>query len=78
VSSETGAGVDPGDPDLASGPEVMRSGGAQPPVTGDAAVDEALGRLHDSAVAGDLDAQAAAGDAVHQALQARLSDLGGG
>jgi hypothetical protein len=50
----------------------------EPPVTGDAAVDDALGRLHESAVAGDLDAQVAAGEAVHRALQDRLSDLGGG
>ncbi|MEO7233990.1 MAG: hypothetical protein ABIW80_01305 [Lapillicoccus sp.] len=50
---------------------------AEPPLTGDPAVDEALGRLHDSAAAGDLDAQSDAGEAVHRALQDRLGDLGG-
>ncbi len=49
----------------------------EPPLTGDPAVDEALGRLHESAAAGDLDAQSDAGEAVHRALQDRLGDLGG-
>jgi hypothetical protein len=48
-----------------------------PPLTGDPAVDEALGRLHESAAEGDLEAQSVAGEAVHRALQDRLTDLGG-
>ena len=45
-------------------------------VTGDALIDAALRNLED-APADDLDAQIAAGQRVHQTLQARLSDLGG-
>ena len=48
-----------------------------PPATGDPDVDQALSRLHANASTGDLDAQADAGEAVHRALQDRLSDLGG-
>ncbi len=47
------------------------------PLTGDAQVDAALGRLHDSAESGSLDEQAEAGEAAHRALQDRLADLGG-
>ena len=47
------------------------------PHTGDAQVDAALARLHDSAESGSLDEQAEAGEAAHRALQDRLADLGG-
>ena len=47
------------------------------PLTGDAQVDAALARLHDSAESGSLDEQAEAGEAAHRALQDRLADLGG-
>jgi DNA polymerase-3 subunit gamma/tau len=45
-------------------------------VTGDAVIDAALQSLQE-APADDLDAQVAAGQRVHQTLQARLSDAGG-
>ena len=47
------------------------------PHTGDAQVDAARARLHDSAESGSLDEQAEAGEAAHRALQDRLADLGG-
>jgi hypothetical protein len=47
-----------------------------PPETGDIVVDAALRDLA-SAPADDLDAQLAAGEAVHRTLQSRLGDLGG-
>ncbi len=65
---------DPGSP---VAEDVERAPVEDPPLTGDAAVDEALGRLHESAVDGDLEAQGVAGEAVHRALQDRLTDLGG-
>jgi hypothetical protein len=43
--------------------------------TGDPVMDAALQEL-DAAPADDLDAQIAAGERVHRALQSRLSDLG--
>ena len=46
------------------------------PLTGDAGVDEAVARLRE-AVAGPLDGQVAAYDAVHRALQDRLADVEG-
>lgn len=46
------------------------------PRTGDAGVDEAVARLRES-VAGPLDGQVAAYDAVHRALQDRLADVEG-
>ncbi len=48
-----------------------------PPGTGDAHVDAALHRLHDSVGSGSLDEQSEAGEAAHRALQDRLADLGG-
>lgn len=48
----------------------------QPPQTGDAGVDDAVALLRD-AVAGPLDGQVAAYDAVHRALQDRLADVEG-
>ena len=47
-----------------------------PPETGDIVVDSALRDLAASPV-DDLDAQLAAGEAVHRTLQSRLTDLGG-
>ena len=47
------------------------------PPTGDAQVDAALARLHDSDESGSLDEQAEAREAAHRALQDRLADLGG-
>jgi hypothetical protein len=69
------AGVDePGE--WAAEPQAHRP--AEPaPQTGDAQVDAALARLHDSAESGSLDEQAEAGEAAHRALQDRLADLGG-
>ncbi len=46
------------------------------PETGDLVIDAALSDL-DSAPEGDLDANIAAGEAVHQTLKSRLADLGG-
>ena len=43
------------------------------PHTGDAQVDAALARLHDSAESGSLEEQAEAGEAAHRALQDRLA-----
>ncbi len=48
----------------------------RPPVTGDAAVDEALGRLA-VGTAGSLEEQVVAFDAVHRTLQDRLADVEG-
>ncbi len=48
----------------------------RPPETGDPVIDDALAELA-AAPADDLDAQLAAGEAVHRTLQARLHDLGG-
>ena len=45
------------------------------PETGDLVIDAALSDL-DSAPEGDLDASIAAGEAVHQTLKSRLTDLG--
>jgi hypothetical protein len=47
------------------------------PVTGDDVIDAALARLEASS-SGSLDEQIAAGEEVHQRLQGRLADLGGG
>ena len=49
---------------------------AQPPVTGDAAVDAALADLA-TAAAGPLEEQVVAFDAVHRTLQDRLADVEG-
>jgi len=46
------------------------------PRTGDEAVDAALADLEQGARDDDLDAQVAAGERAHLALQARLDDLG--
>ena len=46
------------------------------PQTGDPGVDEAVARLRE-AVAGPLDGQVVAYDAVHRALQDRLADVEG-
>ena len=46
------------------------------PRTGDAGVDEAVAHLRE-AVAGPLEGQVAAYDAVHRALQDRLADVEG-
>lgn len=43
--------------------------------TGDAAVDEVLGRL-DAVIGEPLDAQIEVGEQVHRVLQGRLVDLG--
>jgi hypothetical protein len=59
-------------PPTSTGP----AGAATPPETGDVIIDTALRDLADAPV-DDLDAQLAAGEAVHRTLQARLSDLGG-
>ena len=53
-----------------------RREGRPPPQTGDPVIDAALRDLADAPVA-DLDAQLAAGEAVHRTLQSRLTDLGG-
>jgi hypothetical protein len=71
LSDEDGAAPGPEQSQQASSPV------EEPPLTGDPAVDEALGRLHESAAEGDLEAQSVAGEAVHRALQDRLTDLGG-
>ena len=47
-----------------------------PPETGDPVIDTALHQLTEVPV-DDLDAQLAAGEAVHRTLQSRLGDLGG-
>lgn len=60
--------LDAASADLADLPEAPR--------TGDNGVDEAVSRLRE-AVAGPLDGQVAAYDAVHRALQDRLADVEG-
>ena len=57
---------------------IVRDDGAagEPPVTEDAAVDEAVARLSASANA-PLEEQVAAFDAVHRTLQDRLADVDG-
>jgi hypothetical protein len=51
---------------------------AAAPHTGDDVIDSALARLERSATSGSLDDQVEAGEHVHQTLQGRLADLGGG
>ncbi len=46
-----------------------------PPRTGDTAIDEALGQLHDIPPT-DLDGQARVGQRVFDVLHSRLDDLG--
>ncbi len=46
-----------------------------PPRTGDAAIDDALGQLHDIPAA-DLEGQARVGQQVLDVLRSRLDDLG--
>ncbi|HEY7717170.1 MAG TPA: hypothetical protein VH915_00300 [Pedococcus sp.] len=59
-----------------SGEPAPQNADAVTSVTGDAVIDAALQSLQE-APADDLDAQVAAGQRVHQTLQARLSDAGG-
>lgn len=66
------ADVDPGLPDSDG---LFPSPTLAVPVTGDQAVDDALGALSE-AFSGDLDQQVAAGQRFEEVLQARLSDLG--
>ncbi len=63
-------------PDRVVDSDEERREGRLPPQTGDPVIDAALRDLAEAPVA-DLDAQLAAGEAVHRTLQSRLTDLGG-